>query len=93
MSTDEFAGYVRLRFDSEADAFLTIYPARNEAEKTASQLAAFSDEAAWHGDRIRFDEVQDRPPAAPGPRQARPEYSACRRQPETPTAVRLTTAS
>jgi para-nitrobenzyl esterase len=47
MSADEFAGDVRQRFGSDANAFLTIYPVRNEAEKTASQLAAFSDEAAW----------------------------------------------
>lgn len=48
MSADEFVTFVRERFGPQADTFLSLYPARNEEEKAASQLAAFTDEAAWH---------------------------------------------
>ena len=48
MSTAEFTAYVRERFGPDADKVLATYPARGDAVTRASQLAAFTEEAAWN---------------------------------------------
>lgn len=48
MTAHEFRAYAHQRFETHADAFLTLYPAGSDAEAAASQLAAFRDEVAWN---------------------------------------------
>jgi para-nitrobenzyl esterase len=44
----EFAAQARERFADRADQFVKIYPAGNDAESNASQIASFNDEVAWN---------------------------------------------
>jgi para-nitrobenzyl esterase len=43
-----FIQQTRQMYAAEADEFLTLYPARSDAESNASQLAAFRDRVAWN---------------------------------------------
>jgi para-nitrobenzyl esterase len=43
----QFTDQVHRRYGDRADAFLKIYPASNDEESNASQLAAFRDELGW----------------------------------------------
>src|SRR6266853_6521709 len=47
-SAAEFTAQVRSRFADRADQFLTIYPAGNDTESNAAQVASFNDEVAWN---------------------------------------------
>jgi para-nitrobenzyl esterase len=44
----DFVAQIKDRFSDRADAFLKIYPAGNDTESNASQLASFRDEVAWN---------------------------------------------
>jgi para-nitrobenzyl esterase len=46
-TAQRFTAQIRGRFGDLADAFLKLYPAGTDEEATASQLAAFRDEAGW----------------------------------------------
>jgi para-nitrobenzyl esterase len=43
----QFTQQARRRYGDQADAFLKLYPATNDEEANASQLAAFRDELGW----------------------------------------------
>ena len=47
-SAAEFTAQVRNRFADRADQFLKIYPAGNDTESNAAQVASFNDEVAWN---------------------------------------------
>lgn len=47
-TASEFAAQIKDRFADRADQFLKIYPAGNDAESNASQIASFDDEVAWN---------------------------------------------
>ena len=47
-TASEFAAQIKDRFADRADQFLKIYPAGNDAESNASQIASFNDEIAWN---------------------------------------------
>lgn len=46
-TAEKFAEQARRRYGDQADAFLKLYPAGNDEEANASQLAAFRDELGW----------------------------------------------
>jgi len=47
-SAAEFTAQIKDRFADRADQFLKMYPASNDTESNASQLASFNDEVAWN---------------------------------------------
>lgn len=47
-SAAEFTAQVKDRFADRADQFLKIYPASNDAQSNAAQVASFNDEVAWN---------------------------------------------
>jgi para-nitrobenzyl esterase len=47
-SAAEFTAQVKDRFADRADQFLKIYPAGNDTESNAAQVASFNDEVAWN---------------------------------------------
>jgi para-nitrobenzyl esterase len=47
-SAAEFTAQVKDRFADRADQFLKLYPAGNDAQSNAAQIASFNDEVAWN---------------------------------------------